>query len=86
MIYLRQSTQKHSIDKSIRTDVNFMRYEYKTGNADDVIWIPEKVHSADQKTKTDSLLTYAMVTTMAGVQICIDLSTSETQLNDQSPG
>ena len=78
------SMQTNSIDESIRTDVNCIRYEYETRNADDVIWIPGKVNLTDPS--TDCPLTQAMVHTMAFGNFFIDLFQSATISSDQSFG
>lgn len=37
-------TELNSIGKSIRDDLNGIRYERETAIADDIIWTPEKVN------------------------------------------
>ena len=85
-LFTALSTQKNSIDKSIRADVNVIRYEYETQHADDMIWIPGRVNLTDPGTKTDSPLTQAMIQTMACGKLSIDLSEAEARSSDRSLG
>lgn len=48
---------RNSIAISIRANVNFIVYEYETGNVNSIVWIPGKVNIPDAGTKTDSPLT-----------------------------
>lgn len=59
------STLQISVDKSIGADGNCIRYEYKMASANKIIWVPGKVNLAGSKIKIDSLLTCAMIQTMA---------------------
>lgn len=51
------STQRNSIDKSIRADVNVIRHEFEVRNISSMIWLPGKLNFADIGTKMDSPLT-----------------------------
>ena len=59
-LYNSFSTQRNSIDKSIRSDVNVIRYEFETKNVNNIYWIPGKLNLADPGTKADSPLTQAL--------------------------
>lgn len=56
--YLFQSlsTQRNSIDKSIRDDVNVIRHEFETNNVHEIICIPGKQNLANHGTKCASSL------------------------------
>lgn len=56
-LFTSLSTQRNSIDKSIRPDVNVIRYEFQTKSVDEIVWLPGKVNLADPGTKRDSALT-----------------------------
>lgn len=85
-LFTSLSTQRNSIDKSIRADINVIRYEYEIRNADDIIWIPAKVILTDPGTKPDSPLTQNMIQTMSCGRIAIDLTAHETRSADQPLG
>lgn len=50
------STQRNSIDKFIRADVNVIRHEFETQNVHKIMWIPGKQNLADPGTKAGSPL------------------------------
>lgn len=50
------STQRLSIDRSIRGDVGFIRFEFQTGAVQSISWIPGKINLADVLTKKDSAI------------------------------
>lgn len=53
-------TQRNSIDKSIRADVNVIHHEFETQNVHEIMWIPGKQNLADPGTKSDSPLTLSL--------------------------
>lgn len=55
-LYSSLSTQRNSIDKSIRADVNVIRFEFETMAVNTMVWIPGKCNPADPGTKRDSPL------------------------------
>lgn len=55
--YSSLSTQRQSIDKSFRADVNYTRYQFEVGNADRICWVPRRLNLADAGTKSDNSLT-----------------------------
>lgn len=85
-LFTSLSTQRNSIDKSIRADVNVIRYEYETINADEIIWIPGRVNLSDPGTKTDSPLAQALQLTMSSGKLSLDLSESESRCADRPLG
>lgn len=50
------STQRNSIDKSIRADVTLIRYEFVTHSVDKIVSINGTINQADPWTKRDSAL------------------------------
>ena len=85
-LYTSLSTRRNSIDKSIRADVNVIRFEYEVGNVDIMCWLPGSVNPADPGTKTDSPLTQALQLLMHSGTIPHDLSRHETRRFDRSLG
>lgn len=86
-LFTSLSTQKNSIDKSIRGDVGCIRYEFQTGAVEKISWIPGSVNLADPLTKKDSSLTDALQLTLFTGRLCIDLdSVSETKSSENNFG
>ena len=63
-LFTSLSTQRNSIDKSIRGDVSCIRFEFQTGAVDTISWIPGQANLADPLTKKDSCLTDALQLTL----------------------
>ena len=59
-LYNSLSTQRQSIDHSVRADVNFIRYEFEVCNADRICWVPGRLNLLDPGTKHDSPLTQSL--------------------------
>lgn len=81
-LFTSLSTQRNSVDKSIRADVNVIRYEFETQHVDEIIWIPDRVNLTDPGTKTDSPLTQSLLQTMSNGKIAIDLTEHESRRSD----
>lgn len=58
------STQRNSIDRSIRADVACIRYEFQVRNIEEITWIPGKLNLADVLTKKDSAISEALQLTL----------------------
>ena len=80
------STQRNSIDKSIRGDVNLIRFEYETHSVNTVVWIPGKTNPADPGTKRDSPLTEVLRLMLYTGQIQIPFTGSQTRSSYRSLG
>ena len=81
------STQRQSIDRSIRGDVACIRFEFQVHNINYITWIPGSINLADPLTKTDSPLTDALVLTLFTGRLAIDFeSTAETKSSDKFYG
>ena len=80
------STQRNSIDKSIRGDVNLIRFEYETHSVNTVVWIPGKCIPPDQGTKRDSALTDVLRLMLYTAKISIDFTGSQSQSIQRSLG
>ena len=63
-LFTSLSTQRNSVDRSIRGDVACIRFEFQVGNLDQITWIPGKTNLADALTKRDSPLTDALQLTL----------------------
>lgn len=71
-LFTSMSTQKTSVDKSIRGDVACIRYEFQVGNVSKISWIPGSLNLADPLTKTDSPLTEALQLTLYTGRLMIE--------------
>ena len=59
-LYTSLSTQRKSIDRSVRADVNYIRYQFEISNANRICWIPGRLNLADPGTKPDSPLIHCI--------------------------
>lgn len=81
------STQKSSIDKSLRGDVSCIRYDFQTGAVDEISWIPGHANLADPLTKKDSCLTDALQLTLFTGRLCFKFEdTAETKCSEKNFG
>lgn len=85
-LFTSLSTKRNSVDKSIRAEVNVIRFEYETGNADEIVWIPSRVNLIDPGTNTDSPLVQSLQLTIATDKLSTDLSASERRSADRPLG
>lgn len=84
-LYTSLSTQRQSIDKSVRNDVNCIRFTYETV-LDVFAWIRGNVNIADVGTKKNSALTDALSVILATGKFDIDISCIETRSNIRDVG
>lgn len=84
-LYSTLSTQKNSVDRSVRAAVNCIRFTYET-ELDVLGWISGQVNIADVGTKENSPLTDALVLMLATGRITVDLSSQETKSYDKRLG
>lgn len=75
-LFTSLSTQRNSIDRSIRADVACIRFEFQVGCVDKITWIPGKINLADVLTKTDSPLLEALQLTLFNGRLNIDFQQS----------
>ena len=68
-LFTSLSTQRNSIDRSIRGDVASIRFEFQVGNVNKISWIPGKINLADPLTNKDSQLTDALLVFMYEHQV-----------------
>lgn len=59
------STQKMSVDRSIRGDVGAIRFEFQTGIVNKIPWITGKLNILDVLTKKDSALSDTLMLTLS---------------------
>ncbi len=85
-LYTSLSTKQNSIDKSIRPDVNCIRFEFETQNVDEIVWIPGSTNLADPGTKPNSPLTIALQLTMFTGRLCMDFEKAEAKSYNRSLG
>ena len=79
------SSKRNPTDKSVRNDVNLMRFYFET-SIDVFGWIAGSVNPADVGTKKDSPLTELLVLTLATGIIHIDFVNCEFSHRDKSYG
>lgn len=60
-LFTSMSTQRVSVDRSIRGDVSSNRFEFQTGTVSEISWVPGKLNISDVLTKTDSSLTETLL-------------------------
>lgn len=76
------STQKNSVDKSIRGDVAGIRFEFEGITVDSVPEFPGSTNLADPLTKKDSSLTETLRLTLSTGRLCTDFdAVSETKFS-----
>lgn len=69
-LFTSLSTQRSFIDRSIRSDVAYIRYEFQLGNVDKITWLPDSLNLDDDLTKLDSPLTDVLQLTLyIGLQL-----------------
>lgn len=86
-LFTSLSTQKKSIDKSIRGDVSCIRYEFQTGAVDKISWIPGQANLAEPLTKKDSSLTDAIQLNLFTGRLCFKFEDiAETKRSDKNFG
>lgn len=85
-LYTSLSTQRNSVDKSIRADVNVIRFEYETHAVDTVAWIPGRTNPADVGTKRDSPLCDALSLMLFTGKLSLDFNQAEFRSADRSLG
>lgn len=84
-LYHALSSKRNTVDKSVRPDVNSMRFYFETA-IDVFAWIPGSLNLADVGTKLDSPLTETLVLTLATGILQVDLSHCELSHRDKSYG
>lgn len=85
-LFTTLSTCRNSADRSIRADVNVIRFEFETHNITKMIWIPGKVNPADCLTKRNSPLVDALQLILYSGKIQIDFSDQQFRNSDQFHG
>ena len=85
-LYTYLSTQHNSIDKSIRADVNDIRFEYETHHVNTVAWIPGQIYPAEVGTKSDSALIEEVQLMLFTGKLQLDYSNAEVRSANRSLG
>jgi len=73
-------------DKSVRADVNVIRFEFETKNVTNMTWIPGKLNLADPMTKKDSPISNNLQLLMYTGELPFDTSSTKTRDSSQSTG
>ncbi len=86
-LFTSLSTQRNSIDRSIRGDVSSIRFEFQTGAVEKISRVPGNVNLADPLTKKDSQLSDLLQLTLYKGRLCVDLdASSETKHSQKNFG
>lgn len=85
-LYTSLSTKRNSIDKSIRADVNVIRFEFECCNFNRIIWIPDSVNLADPGTKANSPMIDALQLMQFTGSIPLDFIGHESTSSNRSLG
>lgn len=80
------TTQRQSIDRSIRVDVGVIRYKSEVRNISQIVWIPGKLNPADVGTKFDSSLTPSVARMLSTGMIPFAFTESESCVSGRSLG
>lgn len=80
------STERNSIDKSIRADVNVIGFEFETKAVDKIICIPGRLNLADPCPKRDSSLSDMLQLLLFTGKLPIDFEEAQVQSNDHPLG
>lgn len=71
-LFTSMSTQRNSIERSIRGDVSCIRFELQVGSVSDITWIPGKINLVDPLTKPDSPITDSLQLPLFNVRLNLD--------------
>lgn len=86
-LFTSLSTQRNSVDRSIRGDVSCIRFEFQTGTVDTISWVPGNVTLADPLTKKDSQLTDLLQLSLFSGRLSVDLEkVSESKSSEKNFG
>lgn len=86
-LFTSLSTQRNSIDRSIRGDVGCIRFEFQTGAVDKISWIPGNLNLADPLTKKDSQLTDLLQLSLFSGKLAVDIEdSSESKSSEKNFG
>ena len=85
-LYNSLSTQRNATDRSVRADVNVIRYELETNSVDHIVWIPGRVNLADPDTKRDSALCDSLQLLFYTGKIPLDLAEAEVRSTNRPLG
>lgn len=85
-LYTSFSTQMNSIDKSIRADVNIIRFDFETKAINRMFWIPGRCNLSDPGTRQDSPLRDTLNLTLQTGHIPIEFPTMESRSSDSPLG
>lgn len=85
-LYTTLTTQRQSIDRSIRGDVGVIRFEFEVKNITEVMWIPGKLNPADVGTKFDSPLIPAVSQLLSTGLLPFSVDEAESCASDRSLG
>ena len=85
-LYNSLSTQRNATDRSVRADVNVIRFDFETKAVDEMVWIPGRTNLADPGTKRDSALAEALQILLLTGKIPLDLTEAEVRSSDRPLG
>ena len=73
-------------DKSVRADVNVIRYEFETHKVNFMSWIPGKLNMSDPLTKKDSPMNKSLQLMMFSGELPVSYEDAKTRKSEQSTG
>lgn len=86
-LFTSLSTQRNSIDRSMRNDVSCIRFKFQVGSLDKITWLPGKLNLADALTKQDSPLTEALRLTLYTGRLQLEFErNTETKTTEKNYG
>lgn len=86
-LFTSLSTQSNSIDRSIRSDIACIRFEFQVGSINQITWVPGKLNLADSFTKPNSQLTETLQLTLYSGRLQLDLNGNiETKSTEKNYG
>ena len=80
------SSCHESTDKSVKADVNVIKYEFESKNVSYMTWITGKLNPADVVTKKDSPMVKLLQLILFDGLVPIDFTGSLTRDSEQSTG
>ena len=85
-VYNLVSTQRNATDRSVRADVNVIRFYFETKAADEMVWIPGRKNLAEVDTKRDSALAESLQILLLTGTISLDLTEATVRSSDRPLG
>ena len=79
-------TCRNATDRSIRANLNVIRYKFETRNVTNIMWVPGKVNLADPCTKPNSPLTETLQLLLASGKLPLSFPDADVRSSNRSTG